>query len=323
MAFNYKKAQADDTLNYQKKLEEKRDDMNQSSPDEGNTELQLKHNYRKDDDASVPFNKQLESARTGTNNGVTEKSLDGNSKVYNEKRDDTTHNRNAKSQDLVAEAHDQAKLEKFREAQNGQERDTSFWDDYVGVQMLGPETKIVANKQKSQLPNHPDRYKGLKPEIKKEIDELVMASSKQADKMQFHIFAKAAMQDRDLNEDEKQMIRDINGSKARMLAAYETANDTGVWVNPKTAQFGNGLPAGVPARGQGRGRLQFDGGGDFPSNPPSAGDAMGKGLGKNDGPLVLNYDDGGSVRVVNSRGESIDRFDSAGEAKAHYPEVEV
>lgn len=173
MKFNMKKAKADAQKVQQKALTELRQEWSQSVPEEGATELQLKHNVRKEKDNSVPFNEQLNSARTGTNQSIAEKILNDSNK-----RDDRTHNRNAKSQDLVSESYDQEKLKAFRKAQEGQERDTSFWDDFVGDQMLGPKTKIVNNVQESQLPNHSSRYTGLNKDLKKNIKELVTAQSK-------------------------------------------------------------------------------------------------------------------------------------------------
>lgn len=428
MTFNLKKAKTDTQISYQKKLQEKRDNMSHQYPDEGITELQFKHNSHKDKDNTVPFNKQLSENKLGTNNGVTEKALDQNPDKYNKKRDNTTHNRNAKSQDLVAESYHQDKLEDYRKAQKGQDRDTSFWDDYVGKQMIGPKTTIVKNKQESQLANHPDRYKDLDKNLKQKADNLVMAQVytggysgedfipvkgpfgiklvemegnnvwmvfvntkegpklwseeafedentarkeaeyqfeieqteqadaekernrdlhgdydgsfneynsveqllKHADKMQFHIFAQAAFEERDLNQTEKQMITDINSAKARLLAKYEKLS------NQKTAQFddfgaedfgwpgdGSGMDdlADMQAneaddyRNEGYDEVYDDAGGDDITIEP---DGMG-------GYDVVEHGvyENSSVLAGQPKRQIIDSFDDIDAAKASYPEAEV
>lgn len=226
MAFNLKKASKFDTsLPLPKQLDDKRKEFNQVEPDEGTTERQLESNVRKDKDNTVPFNKQLESVRTGTSEVIAEGQLNDAKKLYNDRRDDSLHTKKVTAVNLVSEAYHQEKLKAFREAQDGSERDTSFWDKEVGVQMQGEKTKIVSNKQKSQLQNHPDRFKGIKPDLStsKDFDDMVTASLRQADKMQFAIFANASSSGRKLTKSEIQQIADINSGKARIIASYESA----------------------------------------------------------------------------------------------------
>lgn len=237
--FNLKKAAEFDTsLPYPKQLEDKRKEFKQKEPDEGTTERQLEARAHKDKDTSVPFNKQLEAARTGTSTAVTEKGLNEAPKLYNDKRDDRTHNTKVTAPNLVAEAYHQEKLKAFQKAQKEQSRDTEFWDKAVGSQMLGEKTKIVSNNQKSQLQNKEERFKGLKPDLEKvkKYDDMVTASLKQADAMQFQIFANAASESRNINVDEVQQIFDINSGKARLLAQYEE-------VMSKVAQSLGGQPS--------------------------------------------------------------------------------
>lgn len=225
MAFNLKKAAKFDTsLPLPKQLDDKRKEFNQVEPSEGTTERQLEANVRKDKDNCIPFNKQLESARTGTSEVIAEGQLNDAPKLYNNRRDDNTHAKKVTAVNLVSEAYHQEKLKAFREAQKGNERDTSFWDKEVGIQMQGEKTKIVSNNQKSQLQNHPDRFNGLTPDLStsKKFDDLVTAALDQADRMQFTIFANAASTGRKLSKVELQQIADINSGKARAIIAYET-----------------------------------------------------------------------------------------------------
>jgi hypothetical protein len=226
--FAQSRAAADTSKPISKQLGDLRKEYGQQPPDEGNTELQLEANSHKNVDNSVPFNVQLEAARTGTLTAVTEHQLNKVPTLFNEKRDDRTHNKGVTAPNLVAEAYHQEKLKAFNKAQEGQTRDTSFWDDMVGVQLEGgnPITKIVSNDQYSQLQNQEDRFKGLKPDLStsKDFNEFVEASFKQADQMIFHIFASAAAESRKITAKEKQQITDINSGKARILASFEQKN---------------------------------------------------------------------------------------------------
>lgn len=222
--FNLKTAQQDTGKTINQQLAEKREDWNQSVPDEGITALQLKHNSHKESDGDIPFNTQLEAARTGTLEGITEAGLNTEKKVYNSKRDDRTHNKDLTAPNLVVSALEAERYADFTAAQNKEDRDTSFWDAHVGEQMLGKKTKIVSNNQTSQLQNHPDRFKGLDPKLEgsKDFNELVKVLA-QADKMQFHIFATAVSEGRKLTATETQKIIDINSGKAREIAGFEKA----------------------------------------------------------------------------------------------------
>ena len=226
--FNLKKyAQAanvaDNSKSVAKQLDDLREEYKQQPPEEGNTELQMMASQHKDQDATVPFNKQLEAARSGTMEGVTEKQLNKAPKLFNERRDDTAYGRGIPAVNLVAEGYDQKKTEAWNAAQEKQSRDTEFWDKMVGAQMIGEPTKIVSNDQSSQLVNHPDRFKGLKPDLsnEKEYNEFIEASLKHSDRMLFHIFANAASLGRKLTSSESQQVIDINSGKARLLASYE------------------------------------------------------------------------------------------------------
>lgn len=289
--FNFKKAKTFDTqMPYQKHLEEHREQMNQSDPDEGITELQFKHNQHKNKDNARLLNKQLEDSRSGNNEVITNKALDEYPTIYNTKRDDGTHNQNAKSQDLVAESWFQERQDAFQNARKGEDYDTEFWDKYVGVQKMGPRKKITDNVQSSQLHNHPDRHDGLKKDLSntEKIDDMVMASLKQADKMQFHIYAQASYEDRELTDNETQMINDINAGKARVLAKSETMY--------KKAQMG------------------FE---DAESVQDVADDIEVYIRENNDGTAsIVEYSTGGGEQIT-------DHFDSVQDAKAEYPEAEV
>jgi hypothetical protein len=111
--------------------------------------------------------------------------------------------------------YDHVKASEFQDGLDNLKRDTSFWDDYVGKQMLGEEKKQVDNVQPSQLLSNYDSRKEFiekNPAIKK-------ASSfmKDADTLLYGIYRNAAMEGRGLNSLEKQQVIDINSGKIRFM----------------------------------------------------------------------------------------------------------
>ena len=78
----------------------------------------------------------------------------------------------------------------------------------------------------SQLPNNPNRFKGDK------VNKMVMASIKDADAMLFHIYATAAKSRRNINNEEKQQIVDINSGKMRLMAQLYSENNPPMPLSP-------------------------------------------------------------------------------------------
>ncbi len=307
-------AQSKTQLSYPKQLEKDNKEYKREVPTEGATERQLD---QKKKDNTIPFEKQLSAARTGSPNRVAEGELNEAPKLFNDKRDDRTHHQPAKSQDLVAEAYHQKKLKAFRKARKGEDRDTSFWDKYVNSQMINEPTKIVKNEIKTQLQNTEDRFADLKPELKEKIDGMVVEAMQSADKLLFHIYATAASEKRDLTKQEKQQIVDITSGKARILVAAQEAL--------KTGQFG-GIGQPLPP-GQEDTNMGPVGGVDQPASPqPNLPeevydpDAM-----AHDNVLpsvpVIRFEN--NQAVVYDGDQAIDFFPTAEEAKQNYPEASL
>ena len=152
--------------------------------------------------------------------------------MYADRRTDKAYATTVKSTDLVNEAYDQKRYEVFREAESGVEQDTMFWDKYIGTDVK-TKTKILKQKAKSQLAQHPDRFKGLDntmpiqgtvsedaKTLSKEdkVISLVVAQLKDADAMLFHVFANAGLEDRGLNDDEKLTVNNVNAGKSKAIA---------------------------------------------------------------------------------------------------------
>jgi len=197
--------------NYNKMIEDQTDDMGlEAEVPSKNVNLKM---TVKDKDNTVPFETQLEAARQGDSLlKVTEKALDEEKKVYNDKRNEIWDT-DITAINIETEKYNQEQLKAFSEAQKN-DSETAFWDKYVGVQMEGPITKIDNNisDSASQLQNQPDRFKG------KEVKKMVMASLKDADAMLFHLYATASKESRELNDIEKQQVIDINSGKIRLIA---------------------------------------------------------------------------------------------------------
>jgi len=194
-----------------KTLDENRKDMNLSIEQQGVVDKNLNLSMPvKNKDNTIPFNQQLEAERQGESEvAITEAHMDDKEVDFKSKDKKQVMDINAKTQE-----YDDKKTEAFKKAED--KKDTVFWDKYVGVQLEGDgqptKTKNNVPASASQLPNNPDRFKG------ESIDKMVMASIKDADAMLFHIYAQAAKSQRQLSEDEKQQITDINSGKVRLMA---------------------------------------------------------------------------------------------------------
>ena len=121
-----------------------------------------------------------------------------------------------------AQKHEQEAAKIFDTADNEgkNKRDISFWDKYVGEQLLGPKTVIVNNVQPSQLLSNYRERAAMNKENPSTKMAAAMDSLKDADAMLYHIYRNAADLNRDLTEGEKQMVVDINSGKLRVLSQF-------------------------------------------------------------------------------------------------------
>jgi len=233
MSFNLKnnlKKQAQNYGNQESMLAEKNKENKTVEPDVV-TNVQL-DDLRKDGDdiiLEVKMNKdRKESADT-----ILENRLDTVPKMYNDKRrSEGLSDGQIKPLDVLNEAYSRNKVKKLTEVEKSKSAslDTSFWDEYVGEQHLGPVTKIVSNKQQSQLNNNPDKFKKLdsveisvKPNVtidqtlSKKVSFNKEDALKTADAMIYHIYRTAAEAGSDISDIDKQKINDINASKIKIL----------------------------------------------------------------------------------------------------------
>jgi len=163
------------------------------------------------------YEKLLVDTHKEASNTIIEKQLNDAKGGYQKKREVTDN--------LVTEmakSSEETRAKDFKKANDATDRDTSFWDDYVGVQMDEADiTRIVANDQPSQLvENYKDREdfkKGTK-ETKKTAQVEQFLSD--ADAMLFNIYRNA--QGRDLSEIERKQVNDINSEKIRTLISTES-----------------------------------------------------------------------------------------------------
>ena len=210
-----KRSSSGDYVISDKSIQKNREDMNLSNDQQSvvgkNINLSLPI---KDKDNTIPFNKQLDAERKNVEAepSIIESQMDDKEVTFGDKTEGVM------PINVKTEEYNQKHLEDFKKAEASPERDTSFWDKYVGVQLEGDgmPTKIDKNVSPSgsQLQNHPDRFKGG------DVDKMVMASIKDADAMLFHIHATASKQGREVNNIEKQQIIDINSGKTRLMAQF-------------------------------------------------------------------------------------------------------
>ncbi len=219
VGFNLSKVAAKDgTKNYNKMLEDQNKKMGIArEEDSKNINLSL---IKKDQDSTLTLEKQMESTREGSDTlKVTEKAINEEKKVYNERR--IQNPENVMAINIAAEAHDLKHQEAYKAAENKEKQDTEFWDKYIGQELEGEKTTVDKNVSKTQLANAPERFKGLDTAVDKVVEykvpNLVESSLKDADAMLFHIYAAAHKENRDLNDTEKQMVVDINSYKNRTL----------------------------------------------------------------------------------------------------------
>ena len=225
--YNLSKKAISDFENFSKTLEDRTKDMNlQADGDSKNVNLKMPV---KDKDNTVPFEVQLEASRKGENTlSTTERSLDKGSKVYNDKRNDMWDT-NVTPINLVSESYDQEKAKAIKAAEG--DKDTAFWDKYLGVQLDNPDNNIKIDNnipsKASQLQNNPERFKSIKRDdsidgrLTGDPKEMVMASLKKADAMLFHVYATAASEGREVNKKEAKIIKDVSAYKKKVLAQYD------------------------------------------------------------------------------------------------------
>ena len=201
--YNLKKKASDTESLVDKAIKENRNKMDISNEKQGTTEKNINLSLPiKNKDNTVPFNVQLNAARKNKNETqIIEARMDDKEVAFGTQKDSMM--------DINEETkkHVDKKEADFKKAEKDTKADTAFWDKYVGVDLEGEKTKVTKNIPDSatQLPN-------------KDAAE-IEAVLKDADAMIYHIYATARSQDRDLEEEEKQQIVDIESGKARFMAS--------------------------------------------------------------------------------------------------------
>jgi len=186
----------------------------ESTDDSGNYEYRLKET-RKDPSGDETYQKLLEKNReSNSGDEITEAAMNRKDKTINDMEVRSDAMENTPLQDYSI-PQDKKYEKEFVKAEQSDKRDTEFWDKYVGDQMLGMTTKIIDNKQPSQLISNYEDRDDFNKNVK--MAEKVQ-SLKDADAVLFYIYKKAYMEDREVNEEEKQIIADVNSGKIRILS---------------------------------------------------------------------------------------------------------
>ncbi|MCD6436424.1 MAG: hypothetical protein J7L15_08595 [Clostridiales bacterium] len=243
--YNLSKRAISDFQNYSKMLEDSVKDMgHQADSDSKNVNLKMP---TEDKDNTVPFEVQLEASRNSKDTlAITEKSLDKESKVYNDKRSNMWDT-NVAPINLVSESYDQKKVKDIKAAES--DKDTAFWDKYLGVQLENSDRDIKIDNNipavASQLQNKPERFRSINKNnpvdngVEGKMDDMVMASLKKADAMLFHVYATAASKGREVNKKEAKIIADVSVYKQKVLAqfgaGFETPPNSSITVPPNSS----------------------------------------------------------------------------------------
>ncbi len=201
--YNLKKKASDTESITDKTIKKNRNEMDISNEKLGTTEKNINLSLPiKNKDNTVPFNVQLDAARKNKiERQIIEAKMDDKEVAFGTQKD-SMMDINEETKKYVDK-----KEADFKAAEKGAKSDTAFWDKYVGVNLEGEKTKVTKNIPDSdtQLPN-------------KDAAE-IEAVLKDADAMIYHIYATAHSQDRDLKDEEKQQIIDIESGKARFMAS--------------------------------------------------------------------------------------------------------
>jgi len=205
--FNLKKQSCS---NVEKRLEESNKDSGLSVDDNsGNIDYRLEE-LRTHPDGMETTQKQLDSVREANENQeITEGALNNTKKG----KFNLMKHRVDERQPPLMDYYKTNKKEVVKESEK--KRDTDFWDKYVGDQLEGEPTKIVSNTSVSQLVSNYD----TREEFEKNNKSIKEASVKlsDSDAMLYYIYRKAALENREINEEEKQIVTDINSGKVRIL----------------------------------------------------------------------------------------------------------
>lgn len=206
-SYNLKKIAESTPTITDKKLSEQRSEFNTSVEKQGTTEKNINLSLPvKNKDNTIPFNVQLDKARKNEDTSqIIESKMAKEETAFNEKKD------YVKEIDKESQKYDNEKTKAYKVSKK--DRDTSFWDKFVGVQMEEEKTSINKNvpSSGSQLQNHPDRIN------KKDYYKMVSSSVKDADAMLFHIYATAERDGRNLTKEEEQKVLDIQSGKERLF----------------------------------------------------------------------------------------------------------
>jgi hypothetical protein len=225
--FNLKKAQSEyeSPQNNEGRLEGTIERENSlKSGDHGNVDWLLR-DVRKDDapTGTIEFNLKKVREANKTPTRLTENQLDESETSEGQvpHRVKGIDDIQMKPLDALNAAQEAEQVRAFNE-RGAKTTSTDFWDKYVGTQMDGTPTKVPVQVpcEGNQLQNDFDRLKSLTPEQMGKHDKvrkMVMASMRDADAMLFYVYHRAAVENRNLNDEEKVIVTHISEDKAKLI----------------------------------------------------------------------------------------------------------
>ena len=199
--------------NINTRLQEDRDRFDNNAQSEpGNLDWLLSDD-RKEEDLNTITEKQLgeSDTRVGMEPVITEAQLNNSpGGVLTKNRDSET----TPLQDM-AKQYEKEFIDAFKKAQKDNE---GVYPDMPkpGSQMIDGKAPEVPTKERSQLLSN---YETREEFNKKNVGANAASAIKDADAMLFHIYRTAVQEGRELTDQEKQVVTDINSGKVRLLTA--------------------------------------------------------------------------------------------------------
>lgn len=199
-------------------MEMNKEMKNDAIDDSGSYEYRLRDGRKYPEGDAISEKQLVEKRINASSAGITEYELNNKKDTINDMRVRSDETNNTPLMDYSKEAENKC-AEKFSKENKKDKRDTSFWDDNVGQQMIGETTKIVANDQSSQLISNYESRKEFNKKLK--MAKTTLKTLKDADAMLYSLYRKSVDEHRELTDVEKQIVTDVNSGKIRVLSQFK------------------------------------------------------------------------------------------------------
>jgi len=217
MTSNFNLKQAQFRIN-EKMLQDNRDKLDTKAIDDtGNLDWRLK-DVRKDPSGDRTQESRLDDVRMNDNEQpILEAAFDNAKNTLNDLRIDSKDTLPLMDYSVASDVEREKDFKKA-DQEDKKDRNTEFWDKYIGVQLTNKKTTITNNTQPSQLLSNYETREDMLKQNKSTKTASILTSLMDADAMLYHIYRTASTEEREISEIEKQQVEDINSGKIRLLA---------------------------------------------------------------------------------------------------------